>query len=67
MKDFKKNCICNIIRKDKKQIVDIADWSTGPYVNLTMSYGSITAHSEDNASCAIRFCPFCGREFKNDK
>ena len=64
MKDFKKNCICNELCKDKKKIVGIADLETGPYVNLTMSYGNITAHGEDNASCAIRFCPFCGREFK---
>ena len=64
MGNFKKNCICNELRKDKKKIVDIVDWETGSYVNLTMSYGKITAHGEDVAYCAIRFCPLCGREFK---
>ena len=62
-----KKCICNELRKDKSKVITIEDWSTGPYVDLTMSYGSITAHGEDNAYCGIRFCPFCGREFKFNK
>ena len=49
---------------DDPVIQDIADWETGDYIGLTMEFGSITAHGEDDASASIRFCPFCGREFK---
>lgn len=65
MLEYKKNCICNELRKGVKKFVDIEDWSTGGYVGLTMEYGQIVAHAEDNAYTSIRFCPFCGREFKN--
>ena len=65
MLEYKKNCICNELRKGINKSIDIADWSTGDYIGLTMEYGQIIAHAEDNAYVAIRFCPFCGREFKN--
>lgn len=64
MLEYKKNCICNQLRKGLTASVDIEEYSTGPYVGLTMEFGSITAHGEDDASASIRFCPFCGREFK---
>ncbi len=64
MLEYKKNCVCNELRKKIRKSVDIADWETGDYIGLTMEFGSITAHGEDNASASIRFCPFCGREFK---
>jgi len=63
MKEFKKNCICNDLRKKLAVSVSIEDYHTGPYINLTMEYGTITAHGEDNASANINFCPFCGRKF----
>ena len=64
MLEYKKNCICNELRKGIKKSIDIADWSTGDYVRLTMENGGITASGEDNAYVSIKFCPFCGREFK---
>lgn len=64
MLEYKKNCICKNLRNGHAKSVDIADWTTGPYVSLTMEVGGITAHAEDNAYASIRFCPFCGREFK---
>lgn len=64
MLEYKKNCVCNELRKKIRESVDIADWETGDYIGLTMEFGSITAHGEDDASASIRFCPFCGREFK---
>ena len=66
MKDFKKNCICNELRKNKTKRIDIAyfqEFNTGLY----LVYGGIEASDEGSASCSIRFCPFCGREFKFDK
>ena len=63
MKELKKNCICNNLRKKLAYSVPIYDCKTGPYINLSMEYGSITAHGEDDASANINFCPFCGRKF----
>ena len=64
----KKKCICDELRNKVSSSVDIDEYSTGPYVRLTMELGSITAHGEDNASTAIKYCPFCGRKFNlNEK
>lgn len=60
----KKKCICDELRNKVSSSVGIDDYSTGPYVGLTMELGSITAHGEDNAYAAITYCPFCGRKFK---
>ena len=56
-------CICEVLRDGSAKSVQIVDYSTGPYINLTMELGSISAHGEDNASAGINYCPFCGRKF----
>lgn len=63
MLDYKKNCICNDLRKGIRKSIDIEDYKEN-YIGLTMEFGSITAHGEENCYASIRFCPFCGREFK---
>lgn len=59
----KKKCICDELRNKVSSSVAIDDYSTGPYIGLTMELGGITAHGEDNAYAAIKYCPFCGRKF----
>lgn len=59
----KKKCICDELHSKVKSSVDIVEYSSGPYVDLTMELGRITAHGEDNAYTSIKYCPFCGRKF----
>lgn len=64
----KKKCICDELRNKVSSSVDIDEYTTGRYIGLTMELGRITAHGEDNAYAAIKYCPFCGRKFNlNEK
>ena len=60
-------CICDNLRTGYSKFVNVEDYSSGPYISLTMELGTITAHGEDNAYTAIKYCPFCGRKFNLNK
>ncbi|MEE3491206.1 MAG: hypothetical protein VZR10_10070 [Methanobrevibacter sp.] len=56
-------CICDKLRTRYSTSVNIEDYSSAPYIALTMEFGRITAHGEENAYASIKYCPFCGRKF----